>query len=205
MFKQNENYEIDQRNLKCDYLRYSPGEISTIDTPNSQIYFNIPRGDSVNSLFGSLLRLKFVVLHIATNNRYIDGHDIGLVNEGPIALFSSYRLKSSNGKHIEDINHAHNVRLMYTLITSGENSDDLSIGFDRDRGRRQRELTYDKNRKVKYHVPIMLKDIFGFAEHQAKGTYGLGYKLTLTRNSDNAVLNKGNAINNAEIKIKSID
>ena len=34
---------------------------------------------------------------------------------------------------------------------------------------------------------IYLKDIFGFAEHQGKATYGLGYKLTLTRNSDNAV------------------
>ena len=47
----------------------------------------------------------------------------------------------------------------------------------------------------------MLKDIFGFAEHHEKGTHGLGYKLILTRNSDNAVLNKGNAINNAKIKI----
>ena len=27
----------------------------------------------------------------------------------------------------------------------------------------------------------MLSDIFGFAEHQEKGTYGFGYKLTLTR------------------------
>ena len=27
----------------------------------------------------------------------------------------------------------------------------------------------------------MLKDVFGFAEHQEKATYGLGYKLTLTR------------------------
>ena len=40
---------------------------------------------------------------------------------------------------------------------------------------------------------IYLKDIFGFAEHQEKATYGLGYKLPLTRNSDNAVLNKTNA------------
>ena len=46
----------------------------------------------------------------------------------------------------------------------------------------------------------MLRDISGFAEHQEKGTYGLGYKQTLTKNSDNAVLNKGNAINNAKIK-----
>ena len=51
----------------------------------------------------------------------------------------------------------------------------------------------------------MLKDIFGFAEHLEKGTYGLGYNLTLTRNRDNAVLNKDNAINNSIIKINIID
>ena len=51
----------------------------------------------------------------------------------------------------------------------------------------------------------MLKDIFGFAEHHQKGTYGPDYKLKLTRNSDNAVLNKDNATNNAKIKISSID
>ena len=154
---------------------------------------------------GSLLRINFDVLHAATNHRYIDGDDIRLVNEGPIALFSNYIIQSSSGKHIEEINHGHIVCLMYKHITSGRNTDDLSIGFDRDRGRRQRELTNNKNLKGKYHVAIMLKNIFGFAEHHEKGTYGLGYKLTLTRNSDNAVLNKCNAINNAKIKINSID
>ena len=80
-----------------------------------------------------------------------------------------------------------------------------SIGCDRDRRRRQRELTNNKKINGNYHVTIMLKVFFGFAQHQKKGNYGLGYKLTLTLNSDNAVLNKGNAINNAKIKIISID
>ena len=52
---------------------------------------------------------------------------------------------------------------------------------------------------------IYLKDIFGFAEHQEKATYGLGYKLTLTRNSDNAVLNKTNATAIGKNKINSIE
>ena len=43
MFKLNENYEVDRRIPKCDYIRYSPAETSTINTPNSQIYINIPR------------------------------------------------------------------------------------------------------------------------------------------------------------------
>ena len=52
---------------------------------------------------------------------------------------------------------------------------------------------------------IYLKDIFGFAKHQEKATYGLGYKLTLTRNSDNSVLNKTNATVVGKIKSNSIE
>ena len=50
MFKLSEKYEIDGRILKCDFIRYSPSETSTINTPNSPIYINIPREDSVISL-----------------------------------------------------------------------------------------------------------------------------------------------------------
>ena len=138
----------------------------------------------------SYLELNFVVLHAANNNRYVDGNDIRLVNLGPIALFSNYMLTTSSGKHLENIDHAHIVSLMYKLLTSSKASGDLSIGFDRDRGRRQRKLTNNKTQKEKNHVRIYPKDVFGFAEYQEKGTYGLGYKLTLTRNTDNAVLNK---------------
>ena len=54
---------------------------------------------------------------------------------------------------------------MYKLITSIKNSDDLSLGFDRSPNRRKDELSLNKSVKEKYHVRIMLKDIFGFAEH----------------------------------------
>ena len=156
-------------------------------------------------MLNSYLELNFDVLHAATNNRYVDGNDILLVNLGPIALFSNYKLTTSSGKHLENIDHAHIVSLMYKLLTSSKGSDDLSIGFDRDRGRRQRELTNNETEKGKYHVRIYLKDVFGFAEYQQKGTYGLGYKLTLTRNTDNAVLNKANATNNGKIKVNAIE
>ena len=59
---------------------------------------------------------------------------------------------------------------MYTLITSAKYTDDLSPGFDCDHERRQRELTNNKNQREKYHVRVMLKDVFGFAEHQEKAT-----------------------------------
>ena len=51
----------------------------------------------------------------------------------------------------------------------------------------------------------MLKDIFGFAEYQEIATYGLGYTLTITKNVDNALLNKGNAIIIAIAKINSLE
>ena len=62
MFKLNENYEVDRRILKSDYIRYSPAETSTIKTPNSQIYINIPREDSFISLLNSFLNLNFEVI-----------------------------------------------------------------------------------------------------------------------------------------------
>ena len=91
MFKLNEKYEIKRDIFKCDYIRYSPSEISTINTTNSQIYINIPREDSVISLLNSYLELDFDVLHAGTNNRYEDGNNIRLVNLGPIGLFSNYK------------------------------------------------------------------------------------------------------------------
>ena len=51
----------------------------------------------------------------------------------------------------------------------------------------------------------MLKAAFGFAEYQEKTTLGLGYKLTVTRNSDSAVLNKDNGNNKAETKTISFE
>ena len=42
-----------------------------------------------------------------------------------------------------------------------------------------------------------MNDIFGFAEHKVKCTYGLGYKLTLQRHSDNHVLKHPAGANDA--------
>ena len=140
MFKLSESYEVDRRILKCDYIRYSPAEISTINTANSQVYINIPREDSVISLLKSYIELNFDVLHAATNNRYVDANDITLVNLGPIALFNNHKSTTSSNKHLEEISHAHIVSSLYKLLTSSKDSDDLFIGFDRNRGRRKNEL-----------------------------------------------------------------
>ena len=205
MFKLSEKYRIDRRILKCDYIKYSPSEISTINTPNSQIYINIPREDSAISLLNSYLEVDFDVLKAATNDRYVDGDDIRLIILGPIALFSNYKLTTSSGKHLEDISHAHFVSLMYKLLTSSKGSDDLSIGFDRSRDRRKQELTNNKKIKGKYHDRIYLGDVQGYAEYQEIATYGLGYRLTLTRDTDDAALNKAGVTVKAKIRINSLE
>ena len=204
MFKLNENYEVDRRILKCDYIRYSPAETSTINTPNSHIYSNIPREDSFVTLLNSYLDLNFEVIKKADDSGYANGNDVKLVNLGPNALFRNFKLTTSSGKDLEDISHAHVVSLMYNLITSNKGSDDLSIGFDRSSARRRAEMTNNRNAKGRFLLRIMLKDVFGFAEHQEKSTYGLGYEQTLTRNKDEAVLDKVAGIADARIKIDRI-
>ena len=93
---------------------------------------------------------------------------------------------------------------MYKLISSAKDVDDLSIGFDRSRDRRKQELTNNKNAKGKYQLRIMLKDVISFAEHQEKAIYGIGYKLTLTRNRDDVFIDKTAGIADAIIKIGHI-
>ena len=87
-------------------------------------------------MLNSYLDLNFNVLHAAIGNRYVANNDIRLVNLGPIALFSKNKLTASSGKQFEDISHARIVSLMYKLMTLSKVSDDLSIGFDRDSGRK---------------------------------------------------------------------
>ena len=122
-----------------------------------------------------------------------------MINLRPIALVSNFKLTTSSGKQLEDISHAHIVSSMYKLISSAKDRNDLSIGFDQSRIRRRDELTANKTVKGKYHLKILLKDVFGFAECHEKATYGLGYKLTLTRVKDDAVIDKAGGIADARI------
>ena len=65
-----------------------------------------------------------------------------------------------SGKHLEDVSFAIIVSLMYKLITSAKDTDDFSIGFYRNRIRRQEGVTDNKNITGKYHVRIMVKYVF---------------------------------------------
>ena len=107
-------------------------------------------------------------------------------------------MTSSSGKEIEEIDNADAICLMYKLISSSRDSDDLTIRFHRSIEGRERELTNIKTTKGNYHVRIHFKGVFGFAVHQDNCTYGLGYKLTLQINSDNHALSHRAGANNAQ-------
>ena len=150
------------------------------------------------SLKDSYLELDFSVTQRAgAHARYEDGDFLRLVNLGPIALTNKYSLTSSFGKEIEEIDKAHAICLLHKLISSSRDSHNLSIGFHRGNGVREKDLTNFKTTKGNYHVIIYSKDLFRFAEHQDNCTYGLGYKLTLQRNSDNHVLSHPAQANDA--------
>ena len=95
--------------------------------------------------------------------------------------FGNYKVTASSGKHLEGFSHADIVWLIYKLLTSSRGSDDMSIDFDRDRGRRQKELKIYKDIKGKYHIRCYLKNNFVYVDHQEKATHGSGQKLTLMR------------------------
>ena len=117
MYKLNEKYEFIRNISYCFYTRFSPSEVNTKNTANSQIYINIPRKDSVPSLLTSHIDIHFDVLRAASNDIYVDGNNISLLNLGPIVLFSSYKLTTKAGKQLEDISHAHIVSLIYKVKT----------------------------------------------------------------------------------------
>ena len=101
------------------------------------------------------LELNFDVLQAASDNSYVDISDIRLVNLGPIALFSNFKLTTSSGKHLEKVSHTQIVSLMYELLTSSKDSDDLSIGFDRSRDRKKANYLIIKVVKAKIFLELI--------------------------------------------------
>ena len=108
-------------------------------------------------------------------------------------------MTSNSGKEIEEIDIAHVICLLYKLISSSGGSDDLSISFHRSNESRERDSTNNGTTKGNYHVIVYLKNVVGFAEYQDNCTYGLGYKLTLQRNSDIRVLSHRAGVDKAAI------
>ena len=153
MFNISQKHAVDRPILKCNYIRYTPPSLNLVNGEINQTFIAIPREDSAILLKDSSLELHFSVTHRAgAHARYVDGDHIRLVNLGPVALFNKIRLTSSSGKEMEEIDNAHVICLLHKLTSSSRDSDDLSIGFHRSNGVRERELTINKTTKGNYHV-----------------------------------------------------
>ena len=106
-----------------------------------------------------------------------------MVNVGPVALFSEAKLTTSSGKHLEKVDNLHPISLLIELLASTSQTSQLLYGFEESTTIKRQELTNNKNEKGTFFVRIKLKDLFGFAD-QEKITFGLGYTLTLKRNTN---------------------
>ena len=137
----------------------------------------------------SYLEVEFKVFRrIGAHPRHVDGDRKRLVVLGPTALFIKYRLTSSSGKKIEEIDKAHVICLMHSLISSKRDSDNLSYGFHRINEARERELTKKYSTNGNYHARIYSKVVFGFAKYQDNCPHGLSFKLNVQRKSNILVL-----------------
>ena len=74
-------------------------------------------------------------------------------------------------------------------------------GFEESTVIRRQELTNNKTEKGTFFVRIKLRDLFRFAD-QEKITYGMGYTLTLKRNTNNDVVFRTNGVNAAKVVVK---
>ena len=202
MFSLKNKYTLEKPIHKIGFIKYSPSSLATVNNTNSNISVSLPREDAYICLQNSFISLEFEVLK-NNNTRYIDGDEISLVNFGPVALFSEAKLTTSSGKHLEKVHNLHPISLMVKLLTSTSQTSQLLYGFEESTTIRRQELTNNKNEKGTFFVRIKLKDLFGFAD-QEKITYGLGYTLTLKRNTNNDAILRANGTDAAKIDTKDI-
>ena len=202
LFSIKQKYNLEKPIHKMDFNRYSPSSLATINNVNSVITISIPREDAYVCLQNSYLSVEFEVLK-NDDTRYVNNNEIGLVNLGPVALFSEAKLNTSSGKHLEKVDNLHTISLMWKLLTSTQGTSELMYGFEESEATRRLELTNNKTEKGTFFVRIKLCDLFGFAD-QEKITYGLGYSLHLKRNNNNDPIIRTAGTDAAKIIIKDI-
>ena len=153
MFNLSQEYAPDKPILKYDYNRYTQAPLILVNGEKIQSFIDIPRENSANSLEDNYHGLDFHVTHrVGADARYADGDHKSLVNLGPIAVFIKYRLGKSIGKKKREIDKAHDICLMYKLISSCGDSGDFSIGFHRSIEARARASTNNRTTKGNYRV-----------------------------------------------------
>ena len=176
--------------------------MATVNNANSNISISLPIEVAYICLQNSYISLEFEVLK-NDNTRYTNGDEISLVNFGPVGSFSEAKLTTSSGKHLEKVDNLYPNSLMYKLLTSTQQISQLMYGFEECSTIIRQELTNNKTEKENFFVRIKMRDLFGFAD-QEKITYGLGYTLSLKRNTNNDAILRGNAVDAAKVVVKDI-
>ena len=202
MFSLKSKYTLTKPIHRIDFIKYSPSSLATTNNNNSNISISLPREDAYIRLQHSFISVDFEVLK-NDNTRYANGDEISLVNIGPVALFSEAKLTTSTGKHLEKVDNLHPICLMYKLLTSSQQTSQLMYGFEGSITIRRQEITNNKTEKGTFFVRIKLKDLFGFAD-QEKTIYGLGYTLTVKRNSSKNVIIRGAGVDAAKVVVKDV-
>ena len=177
---------------KSKIIKYKPSNLATMNTVNTNINIIINREENHLNLRDSYLEIEFVVSDEA-GGVFANNANIRLVNYGMMALFSSVKLETSDGRTIEYIDHCHPNLLMYKLLTSTD--DEYESGFVRNQGNRDSQLRGDHIAAERGHMYMMIKisDLFGFVNDLEKIIYGLGFKLILKRNNNDRALFRVNA------------
>ena len=179
-----------------------------MNTVNTNINIILNREENHLNLRDSYLEIEFVVSDDA-GGVFANDANIILVNYGMMALFSSIKLETSDGRTIEYIDHCHPNLLMYKLLTN--TVDEYESGFVRNQGNRDSQLKCDHIAAQRGHMYMMIEmsDLFGFVNDLEKFIYGLGFKLILKRNNIDRALyrvsaNPGAVGNDANIEIRDI-
>ena len=146
MFSLKSKYTLEKPIQKIDFIKYSPSSLATVNNANSNISISLPREDAYICLQHSFISVEFEDLK-NDDTRYVDNDQIGLVNIGPVALFSEAKLTTSSGKHLEKVDNLHPISLMYKLLTSSQQTSQLMYGFEASSTIRRQKLTNNKSEK----------------------------------------------------------
>ena len=139
------------------FFKYSPTSLATINNNNSIVSISLSSEDPYICLQNSNTSKNFEVLK-QDDTRYADGDQISLMTFGPVALFSEAKLTTSSGKHLEEVDKLHTVKLTNKLLTSGQQTSELMYGFEELQATRRLELTTNKTEKGTFFI---------VCEHQA--------------------------------------
>ena len=204
----NTTYGYNNDIQKSKIIKYKPNNLATMNTVNTNINIILNREENHLNFRDSYLEIEFVVLD-DSGGVFANDANIGLVNYGLIAFFSSVKLETISGRTIEYVDHCHPNLLMYRLLTSTD--DEYESGFVRNQCNRDSQLEGDHNAAERGHMYMMIKmsDLFGFLNDLEKIIYGLGFKLIFKRNNIDRALFRVNAFagavaNDANIEIKDI-